>query len=78
MWQAIRPGQAHGRGGLVQEQRDRQRLFSYPLGYEAEESSQVAIWEGMLFFSGNGGTCDLYALALLDEKLFLPLLLREQ
>jgi outer membrane protein assembly factor BamB len=55
-----------------------QRLFSYPLGYEAEKSSQVAIWEGMLFFSGNGGTCDLYALGLLDEKLYLPLVLRGQ
>jgi outer membrane protein assembly factor BamB len=39
-------------------------LFSYPLGYEAYETTQVAIDNGMLFFSGNGGTCDLFALAL--------------
>lgn len=39
-----------------------QKIFSYPLGYEGEETSQVAICDGMLYFSGNGGTCDLFAL----------------
>lgn len=38
------------------------KLFTYPLGYEGEETSQVAICNGMLYFSGNGGTCDLFAL----------------
>jgi outer membrane protein assembly factor BamB len=41
-----------------------QRVFRYPLGYEAYETTQVAVADGMLYFSGNGGTCDLYALAL--------------
>lgn len=35
---------------------------SYPIGYEVEPTSQVAISDGMLYFSGNGGTCDLFAL----------------
>ena len=39
-----------------------QKIFSYPLGYEGEETSQAAICDGMLYFSGNGGTCDLFAL----------------
>jgi outer membrane protein assembly factor BamB len=43
---------------------NKQRLFRYPLGHEAEPSTQVAIADGMLFFSGNGGTCDLFALGL--------------
>lgn len=41
-----------------------QKLFSYALGYSGEESSQVAISDGMLYFSGNGGTCNLLALGL--------------
>ena len=41
-----------------------ERLFSYPLGKKAHEGAQVAICEGMLYFSGNRGTCDLYALGL--------------
>jgi len=41
-----------------------ERLFSYPLGKKAHKGAQVAICEGMLFFSGNCGTCDLYALGL--------------
>jgi len=40
------------------------KIFSYPLGYTGEETSQVAINDGMLYFSGNGGTCDLFALGL--------------
>ncbi|MCP5103718.1 MAG: PQQ-binding-like beta-propeller repeat protein [bacterium] len=40
------------------------RIFTYPLGYDGEETSQVAICDGMLYFSGNGGTCDLFALGL--------------
>ena len=43
---------------------NKKRLFRYPLGHEAEYSTQVAISNGMLFFSGNGGTCDLFALGL--------------
>jgi outer membrane protein assembly factor BamB len=39
-----------------------ERVFSYPLGHEADETTQVAICDGMLYFSGSGGTCDLYAL----------------
>jgi len=52
-----------------------QRLFHYDLGYEANETTQVAIAHGMLYFSGNGGTCDLYALGL-PYRVFLPLVVR--
>jgi hypothetical protein len=48
------------------------------LGYEAYDTTQVAICDGMLYFSGNGGTCDLYALGLPGRKVFLPLVLRGQ
>jgi outer membrane protein assembly factor BamB len=52
-------------------------LYHYPLGYDAEETTQVAIADGMLFFSGNGGTCDLYALGFPgDYRVFLPVVLR--
>jgi outer membrane protein assembly factor BamB len=45
------------------------KTFSYPLGYDGEETSQVAIDDGMLYFSGNGGTCDLFALGLPSPEL---------
>jgi outer membrane protein assembly factor BamB len=41
-----------------------ERVFRYPLGEKAYETTQVAICDGMVYFSGNGGTCDLYALGL--------------
>jgi len=44
------------------------KIFSYPLGEEAGDSTQVAICDGMLYFSGNGGPCDLYALGLTDNN----------
>lgn len=53
-----------------------ERLFHYPLGYDADETTQVAIADGMLYFSGNGGTCDLYALGLPGKKVFLPLIVQ--
>lgn len=53
------------------------RVLSYPLGHSADETTQVAIAGGMLYFSGNGGTCDLYALALPGpDTVFLPLAVR--
>ncbi len=53
------------------------QLFHFPLGYEADETTQVAIADGWLYFSGNGGTCDLYALSLPGPpKVFLPVVLR--
>jgi hypothetical protein len=52
-------------------------LYHYPLGYDADETTQVAIADGMLFFSGNGGTCDLCALGFPgDYRVFLPVVLR--
>ncbi len=51
------------------------RVFRYPLGYAGRDSTQVAIANGMLYFSGNGGTCDLFALGAL-QKAFLPLVNR--
>jgi outer membrane protein assembly factor BamB len=45
------------------------KIFSYPLGYEGYETTQVAVNNGMLFFSGNGGDCDLFALGLPGEAL---------
>ncbi|MBN1203084.1 MAG: PQQ-binding-like beta-propeller repeat protein [Anaerolineae bacterium] len=41
-----------------------ERVMRFPLGHEGYETSQVAIANGMLYFSGNGGTCDLFALGL--------------
>ncbi len=46
------------------DQSNGDQLFRYPLGEQADDSTQVAVAGGMLFFSGNGGTCDLYALGL--------------
>lgn len=40
------------------------KLLVYSLGYEAEESTQVAVANGRIYFSGNGGDCDLFALGL--------------
>jgi len=54
------------------------RLFTYPLGHAAEATTQVAVADGMLFLSGNGGTCDLFALGFLgDYRVFLPVMLRD-
>ncbi len=39
-------------------------VFSYPLGSISGENTQVAVNEGMLFFSSNGWTCSMYALGL--------------
>jgi outer membrane protein assembly factor BamB len=39
-----------------------ERVFRYPLGYEADETTQVAICDGMVYFSGSDGTCGLFAL----------------
>ncbi|MBN1295418.1 PQQ-binding-like beta-propeller repeat protein, partial [bacterium] len=36
-------------------------LRSFPLGEPAYEGTQVAVCDGSVYFSGNGGTCDLYA-----------------
>jgi len=54
------------------------RLFHYDLGYNADETTQVAIAHGMVYFSGNGGTCDLYALGMPPYRVFLPLVTRGQ
>jgi outer membrane protein assembly factor BamB len=43
---------------------DGRQLLRFGLGYEGYETTQVAVADGMVFFSGNGGTCDLYALGL--------------
>jgi len=40
------------------------KLFSYDLGYEADESVQVAIGDDAVYVSGSGGTCDFVALGL--------------
>jgi len=40
------------------------RLFTFPLGEEGQESAQVAVCDGKVFFSGNGGDCDLFVLGL--------------
>jgi len=59
------------------DQTNGDQLFHFPLGYEADETTQVAIADGMLYFSGNGGDCDLYALSLLGQRQFLPLVARK-
>jgi outer membrane protein assembly factor BamB len=54
----------------------RTQLLRYPLGYAAYETTQVAVADGLLYFSGNGGTCDLFALGLPGPKVYLPLIKR--
>ncbi len=44
------------------------QLFRFALGHDGYNTTQIAIADAMLFFSGNGGTCDLYALALQGEN----------
>ncbi|MBN2207209.1 MAG: PQQ-binding-like beta-propeller repeat protein [Candidatus Aminicenantes bacterium] len=39
-------------------------LFRYPLGQKAEGTTQVAVADGMVYFSGSGGTAALFALGL--------------
>jgi outer membrane protein assembly factor BamB len=41
-----------------------QQLYHLGLGEQAYSTTQVAVDDGMVFFSGNGGTCDLFALGL--------------
>lgn len=53
------------------------RLLHYPLGHAADETSQVAIVNGMVYFSGNIGTCDLFALWSPKAKIFLPIMLQQ-
>lgn len=50
------------------DESDGRRLLRFPLGYEGYDTTQVAIADGMVFFSGNGGDCDLYALGLPDDE----------
>ena len=40
------------------------RLLRFPLGAEVYPTNQVAIADGMAYFSGYAGTCDLFALGL--------------
>ncbi len=51
----------------VLDESDRSLLFSFPLGYSGYENTRPAIWDGLVYFSGNGGTCDLFALGLPGE-----------
>lgn len=44
--------------------KNKKLLMTYPLGYDGGSSTQVAVCNGMVYFSGNGGTADLFALGL--------------
>jgi outer membrane protein assembly factor BamB len=44
--------------------KDGKQLFRYPLGIEGEPSAGVAVNDGLVIFSGNGGDCDLHVLGL--------------
>jgi outer membrane protein assembly factor BamB len=46
------------------DQANGSQLFRYPLGIEGDPSTGVAVNDGLVVFSGNGGTCDLYVLGL--------------
>ncbi len=52
------------------------QLLRYPLGDEAYETTQSAIANGWLYFSGNGGTCDMFALSVPGPKVYLPSIMR--
>jgi len=40
---------------------DGTKIKNFPLGEQAYETTQVAVCDGAIYFSGNGGTCDLFA-----------------
>jgi len=46
------------------DQENGSQLFRYPLGVGAHPSTGVAVNDGLVVFSGNGGTCDLVVLGL--------------
>ena len=46
------------------DQDDGSQLFRYPLGIGADPSTGVAVNDGLVMFSGSGGTCDLVVLGL--------------
>ena len=52
-----------------------QVLLHFPLGYSAGETNQVAISDGMAYFSGNGGTCDLFALGF-QVFMYIPIIMK--
>jgi outer membrane protein assembly factor BamB len=41
---------------------NKKRLFRYALGHEADATTQLAVANGMIYFSGSGGTRSLFAL----------------
>jgi outer membrane protein assembly factor BamB len=43
---------------------NKKRLFRYALGHEADQTTQVAVASGRVYFSGSGGTRALFALGL--------------
>ncbi|MBN1880236.1 PQQ-binding-like beta-propeller repeat protein [bacterium] len=53
-------------------------IRSFPLGETAYETTQVAVCDGIAYFSGNGGTCDLFAYGIkqpcdtLGVSLYMP------
>lgn len=44
------------------DQVDGHQLFHFPLGVKANPSTGVAVNDGLVIFSGSGGTCDLFVL----------------
>ncbi|MDD5370687.1 MAG: PQQ-binding-like beta-propeller repeat protein [Anaerolineaceae bacterium] len=46
------------------DQANGSQLFRYPLGTEGDASTGVAVNDGLVVFSGSGGTCDLIVLGL--------------
>ena len=46
------------------DQADGKQLFRFPLGVNADPSTGVIINDGVVIFSGSGGTCDLFVLGL--------------
>ena len=44
------------------DQADGRQLFRFPLGVNADPSTGVAVNDGLVVFSGSGGTCDLFVL----------------
>ena len=43
---------------------DGSQLFRYPLGTNGDPATGVAVNDGLVVFSGSGGTCDLHVLGL--------------
>jgi outer membrane protein assembly factor BamB len=51
------------------DEETKENLFNFELGGDGYDNTQVAVYNGRLYFSGNGYTCDFFCLGLTAPKL---------